>query len=118
VLPKRNVGLKKLLATVAVPLEPDGADRRSHSDQVVDVVAARSGAMVDGFHEMLVILVSKSTPAASCDAEASTLIRPISGLGVWPLASQTKIPDPRAAARNMDRGGDELGLLSVVVLQG
>ena len=60
-----------------------------------------------------------SIPPKDCEAagelpfevETSTLNRPIIGLVVCPLASQTNTPDPRAAARNIELGPPDDPLL-------
>ena len=121
VLPKRRLGLKRFVA-----LDPDcGSARISHKDKVVFVVAARRGATLDGFHAMLVIRESSIPPMAcevsgelAFDADASTLKRPIMGLVVCPLASQTNTPDPRTAAKYMELGPAEAILLLLKVVAG
>jgi hypothetical protein len=107
-VPKRKVGLN-----AALEVDPCGAERKSHKERDDDVVVAKSGLTVDGFQAILVIRVSKSSSGGVPLLAWSIPNRPMSGLGLWPLASHIKTPDPLVAAKYRERELEEVFVLAV-----
>jgi hypothetical protein len=91
-VPNLSVGLKE-------DVEPCGATRRSHKDMDFAVVVAKSGDVADasredGFQHIEVIRVSIASAMFTSEPN-----RPISGILLWPLASQINVADPLVAAK-------------------
>ena len=98
--PNRKLGLEK----VETPPEVAADCRKSHKQACEAVAAANQGdddALSDCCQARLVICFDEAEESKSNDKPSCcpTPRRPINGLKLCPLASQTRTEEPRAAAK-------------------